>query len=108
MTFNSKGSGQNKKLEKYKKPVLICENGTCTNDDDLRKQSLYNHLKYVKKALDISSGNIEVMDSFILAAKVEDFIREVLQIDTIPLLPPIDALGVRNDIEKRNGLCPMD
>ncbi|MFC2145397.1 family 1 glycosylhydrolase [Actinomycetota bacterium] len=38
--------------EKYKKPVLICENGTCTDDDDLRKLNLYNHLKYVKKALD--------------------------------------------------------
>ncbi len=38
--------------EKYKKSVLICENGTCTDDDDLRKLNLYNHLKYVKKALD--------------------------------------------------------
>jgi beta-glucosidase len=38
--------------EKYRKPVLICENGTCTDDDSLRKLSLYNHLKYVKKALD--------------------------------------------------------
>jgi len=38
--------------EKYKKPVLITENGTCTNDDELRKQSLYNHLKYIKKATD--------------------------------------------------------
>jgi len=36
--------------EKYKKPVLITENGTCTNDDSIRKESLYNHLKYVKKA----------------------------------------------------------
>ena len=38
--------------DKYKKPVLICENGTCTNDDELRKLSLYNHLKYIKKACD--------------------------------------------------------
>ena len=38
--------------EKYGKPVLICENGTCTDDDELRKVSLYNHLKYVKRALD--------------------------------------------------------
>jgi beta-glucosidase len=36
--------------EKYKKPVLITENGTCTNDDSIRKKSLFNHLKYVKKA----------------------------------------------------------
>ncbi len=35
---------------KYKKPILITENGTCTNDDNLRKTSLYNHLFYVKKA----------------------------------------------------------
>jgi beta-glucosidase len=38
--------------EKYKKPLLITENGTCTNDDTLRKQSLYNHLSYLKKASD--------------------------------------------------------
>jgi len=60
----------------------------------------------LKKALGISSGNIEVMDSFILAAKVEDSIREALQIDTIPILPPIDALGVRNDVEKKEWIMP--
>jgi beta-glucosidase len=38
--------------EKYNKPIIITENGTCTNDDDLRKQSLCNHLKNVKKACD--------------------------------------------------------
>ena len=38
--------------EKYNKPLIITENGTCTNDDYLRKQSLYNHLYYVKKACD--------------------------------------------------------
>jgi beta-glucosidase/6-phospho-beta-glucosidase/beta-galactosidase len=38
--------------KKYGKPVIICENGTCTDDDDLRRSSLHNHLKYVKKALD--------------------------------------------------------
>jgi beta-glucosidase/6-phospho-beta-glucosidase/beta-galactosidase len=38
--------------EKYKKPLLITENGTCSNDDNLRKQSLYNHLSYLKKACD--------------------------------------------------------
>ena len=35
---------------KYKKPILITENGTCTDDDELRKKSLYNHLFYIKKA----------------------------------------------------------
>jgi len=38
--------------DKYKKPVLITENGTCTDNDELRKQSLYNHLFYVKKTCD--------------------------------------------------------
>ncbi len=38
--------------QKYKKPVLITENGTCTNDDRIRQDSLYNHLKYVKTACD--------------------------------------------------------
>ncbi|MBM3707457.1 MAG: glycoside hydrolase family 1 protein [Actinobacteria bacterium] len=38
--------------EKYKKPILITENGTCTDDDELRKHSLYNHLFYIKKACD--------------------------------------------------------
>ena len=47
--------------EKYRKPVLITENGTCTNDDLLRKRNLYNHLKYIKKACD---ENIPVMGYF--------------------------------------------
>ncbi|MBN1298155.1 MAG: glycoside hydrolase family 1 protein [Actinobacteria bacterium] len=38
--------------EKYKKPLIICENGTCTNDDYLRKYNIYNHLSYIKKACD--------------------------------------------------------
>ena len=38
--------------EKYKKPVLITENGTCTNDDEIRKSNLYNHLTFIKKACD--------------------------------------------------------
>ncbi|MBM3706624.1 MAG: glycoside hydrolase family 1 protein [Actinobacteria bacterium] len=38
--------------EKYKKPLIVTENGTCTDDDELRKQNLYNHLRYVKKACD--------------------------------------------------------
>ncbi len=63
----------------------------------------YNELK---KALGIKDGVIEIMDSFILAAKVEDSIREVLQIDTVPILPPIDALGVRNDVGKKEWKMP--
>jgi len=38
--------------EKYKKPVLITENGTCTNDDEIRKSSLQDHLTFIKKACD--------------------------------------------------------
>ncbi len=47
--------------EKYKKPLLITENGTCTNDDSIRKMSLYKHLKYVKKACD---ENLPVLGYF--------------------------------------------
>ncbi len=60
----------------------------------------------LKKALGIKTGNVEVMDTFILAAKVEDSVREMLQIDTIPLLPPADALGVRSDVEKSQWVMP--
>lgn len=37
--------------EKYQKPVFITENGTCTNDDELRIKNTYNHLKQVHKAM---------------------------------------------------------
>jgi len=37
---------------KYKKPIIITENGTCTGDDRLRIENIYNHLYYIKKALD--------------------------------------------------------
>jgi len=38
--------------KKYKKPIIITENGTCTNDDRIRIENIYNHLYYIKKALD--------------------------------------------------------
>jgi beta-glucosidase len=38
--------------KKYKKPIIITENGTCTGDDRLRTENIYSHLYYVKKALD--------------------------------------------------------
>lgn len=56
----------------------------------------------LKEALRINSGNIEIMDFFILAAKVEDQVRNALKIDTVPILPPFDALGVRNDVGKKD------
>jgi beta-glucosidase len=37
--------------EKYKKPLIITENGSCTNDDNLRKKVLNAHLQYILKAI---------------------------------------------------------
>jgi beta-glucosidase len=37
--------------EKYKKPLIITENGSCTDDDSLRKKVLHDHLRYVLKAI---------------------------------------------------------
>jgi beta-glucosidase len=37
--------------EKYKKPLIITENGSCTNDDSLRKKVLHAHLSSVLKAI---------------------------------------------------------
>lgn len=38
-------------FEKYKKPLIITENGSCTSDDNLRKKVLHDHLWYVLKAI---------------------------------------------------------
>jgi beta-glucosidase len=38
--------------KKHKKPIIITENGICTNDDRIRIENIYNHLYYIKKALD--------------------------------------------------------
>jgi beta-glucosidase len=40
--------------KKYKKPIIITENGFCTNDDRIRVENIYDHLYYIKKALDQS------------------------------------------------------
>lgn len=37
--------------EKYRKPLIITENGSCTEDDNLRKKVLHAHLRYVLKAV---------------------------------------------------------
>ena len=37
--------------EKYRKPLIITENGSCTEDDNLRKKVLHAHLQYVLKAV---------------------------------------------------------
>lgn len=37
--------------KKYKKPVLITENGNSTNDDSLRIESIYGHLSFILKAI---------------------------------------------------------
>ena len=39
-------------LKKFKKPILITENGTCEEDDELRWQFIDGHLKALKKAID--------------------------------------------------------
>ncbi len=46
---------------KYKKPLIITENGTCTTDDELRKTSLQEHLSFVQKACD---DNVPVLGYF--------------------------------------------
>ena len=42
----------------------------------------------LKKALGIESGHLEISGTFIFAAKVEDAVRDALQIDTVPYLLP--------------------
>src|SRR4030066_1495099 len=37
---------------KYRKPIIITENGICSNNDELRVESIYDHLYQVKKAID--------------------------------------------------------
>jgi len=37
---------------KYSKPIIITENGTCTDDDRIRVKNIYDHLYYIKKAID--------------------------------------------------------
>ncbi len=36
---------------KYSKPIIITENGTSTGDDKFRTRNIYNHLYYLKKAM---------------------------------------------------------
>lgn len=60
----------------------------------------------LKKALEIESGHVEIMDTYILAAVVEDSVRQALQIDTVPILCPLDGLGVRNDVDTKEWTMP--
>ena len=60
----------------------------------------------LKKAFGIETGHVEIMDTFILAATVEDSVREALQIDTVPIVCPLDGLGVRNDVGKKEWVMP--
>ena len=60
----------------------------------------------LKKTLGIESGDVEIMDSYILAATVEDPVRDALQIDTVPILCPLDGVGVRNDSPKKEWTMP--
>lgn len=47
--------------KKYSRPIIITENGTCTANDKLRIKNIYNHLSYIKKAID---EGINVMGYF--------------------------------------------
>jgi beta-glucosidase len=38
--------------KKYSLPIIITENGTSTDNDKFRIKNLYNHLRYIKKAID--------------------------------------------------------
>ena len=42
----------------------------------------------LKAALGVPDHNVEIMDTFILAAVVEDSVREALNIDTVPIRCP--------------------
>jgi uroporphyrinogen decarboxylase len=60
----------------------------------------------LKKALGIEPGDVEVSDSYILSAMVEDSVVDALQIDAVPILCPLDCLGVRNDLPKKDWTMP--
>jgi len=60
----------------------------------------------LKKALGIESGDVEISDSYILSAMVEDSVIDALQIDVVPILCPLDCLGVRNDLPKKDWTMP--
>jgi beta-glucosidase len=42
-------------LKRYGVPLLVTENGICTDDDPQRTRFIYNHLKEVKRAIDDGS-----------------------------------------------------
>jgi len=60
----------------------------------------------LKQGLGLSTDRIEIMDTYIMAAKVEDTVIDALQIDAIPILCPFDSLGMRNGPEKKEWIMP--
>jgi uroporphyrinogen decarboxylase len=50
----------------------------------------------LKRALGINSGEIEIMDTYIMAATVEETVARELRVDAVPLLCPFDGLGMQN------------
>jgi uroporphyrinogen decarboxylase len=60
----------------------------------------------LKQALELSTGRIEIMATSIMAAKVEDAVRDVLQIDAVPILCPFDGLGMSNGSDKKEWIMP--
>jgi len=56
-------------LKAFKKPILILENGICTQDDDLRWAFIRDHLKYMHEAISLGANVIgyvhwSLMDNF--------------------------------------------
>ncbi|MDD5130013.1 MAG: glycoside hydrolase family 1 protein [Candidatus Omnitrophica bacterium] len=56
-------------LKKYKLPVLITENGICTEDDNLRWDYIYRHLLQLHRAI---AGGVEVL-GYIYWSLIDNF-----------------------------------
>jgi len=60
----------------------------------------------LRQALGINSGQVEIMDTYIMAATVEEAVVRELRVDAIPLLCPVDGLGMHNGKPKKNWRMP--
>jgi uroporphyrinogen decarboxylase len=60
----------------------------------------------LRQALGLRTDRIEIMDTYIMAAKVDDAVLGALQIDAVPLLSAFDGLGMRNGAPKKEWTMP--